>query len=99
MIAISTAYQASVNNFIKNQPLNLIRYKGTYINAKWLEGLRITVKVSQNLFDKGFFNGDICEVLAELENGNLWIKRLEDNHQDIVDKKYLRRAEWQKYDF
>lgn len=96
---MTITYESKINTFIKNQPFIQVRFKGSDINVKWLEGAHIIVKVTQNLYNKGFYNGDICEVLAELENGNLWIKRLKDNHQDIIEKIHLKRATWEKYDF
>lgn len=84
--------------YIKEQPSMPIRYKGIAIQGKWVKEAYIVVKVCRNLWIEGFMNGDICEVLADFDNGNAWIKRLSDNYEEIVAKKYLKIPVWDAYE-
>lgn len=96
---MTSTYQNRIQKFIKNQPIVTVRYEESYVKVKWLKGLNITAKVSKNLYNEEFFNGDICEVLAELNNDYLWISRVADDHQKLVEKKYLKIAAWEACDF
>lgn len=84
--------------FIDKQPLMPIQFQGRSIIGKWIEGADIIVRVSINLYDQGFLNRDICRVLAELDYENMLIKRLEDGHEGIIEKKFLELPVWKSYD-
>ncbi len=84
-------------DYINNMPITQIRFNGGKYIGRDISGAHIVVKVIMNLFNPGFFNMDICEVIAELPNNQILIKRQTDNHMDIVDRKYVEIPIWQPY--
>lgn len=72
---------------------------GHAYRGKHLESLHLIVQVKINVFESGFFNGDICTVMYEGEDGRLVIKRFKDGYIDMIDKKQLSFPTWGAYPF
>lgn len=72
---------------------------GEEIKGKDLRSLYLVVRVARNLFEKALNNMDICYVLGETKDNELVIKRIEDNHIAVVDKKSVQFPEWKPYEF
>ena len=70
-----------------------------YITGKILYGLHLIVSVRRNLYEEGFMNGDVCQVLGETLEGQLVLKRLEDSKEGIINKNDVKSAEWVSYKF
>ena len=90
-----------VNHFIENTALigNITVINGEQIYGKILNGLYLVVKTNINLYEVGFFNGDVCLVLGETLDGKLVLKRIKDNKEGIVKKAQVSSAEWVPYKF
>lgn len=65
--------------------------------GKMLDHLGLIVKAKFNLFESELWNGDICRVVAQLDNGNLYIKRLEDGKVAEVSKEKVSLPKWENY--
>ncbi|WCF11676.1 hypothetical protein NDS46_30480 (plasmid) [Paenibacillus thiaminolyticus] len=82
---------------IRNYPSENIPELQT--NGKMLKEIDLIVKVNINVYKEGFLNRDICRVVAQLDNGALYIKRLEDGHKGIVSKEQVSFPKWERYSF
>lgn len=67
--------------------------------GKMLEQIDIIVKVNVNIYDVSFMNRDVCRVIAQLDDGNLYVKRLEDGQKAIIPKAKVSLPKWEKYKF
>ena len=98
---MSKAFEARIRQVINERTDTEVFeiMNGKKILGKNLQSLYLVVKVAINLPHEGFCNMDVCYVLGETHDGKLVIKRIEDNHKGIVDKKHVRFPEWKPYDF
>ncbi|ADO59640.1 hypothetical protein [Paenibacillus polymyxa] len=92
-----TLVNDKIAEHIKNLPSKKI--PELQMTGKMLEQIDLIVKVKVNIHEVGFLNRDICRVLAHLDNGNLYIKRLEDGHKGIVSKVQVSFPKWENYSF
>lgn len=90
-----------VKYFIENtaQTGTITILDGEKITGKILYGLYLVVKTNINLYQVGFMNGDVCLVLGETNDGELVLKRIEDNKEGIVNKNQVSSADWVPYKF
>ena len=95
------AMDSKIKDYIENKAQidTITILEGKHVTGKILYGLYLTVIVRQNLFGVGFMNGDVCLVLGETLDGQLVLKKLEDNKEGIVNKNQVRIAEWVPYKF
>ena len=95
------AMDERIKEFIKNEALigTITILNGEHIKGKILYGLYLVVKTNINLYDIGFFNGDVCLVRGETLDNNLVIKRIKDQKEGIVDKNKISSADWITYKF
>lgn len=94
---MSTMMDERIAEYIKNYPSESI--PELQMNGKMMEQIDLIVRVNINIHEIGFLNRDVCRVIAHLNDGNIYIKRLEDGHKGIVSKNQVSLPKWERYSF
>ena len=78
--------------------IGLIDVNGEEIKGKYLEDIDLIVRVNINIHKVGLFNRDICRVIGETIDEKIIVKKLEDDHVGIVEKRQVDLPMWLEYD-
>jgi len=99
-IRASNRMKEVIRKHINDQPIcpTIAIINGERIQGKYLENIDLIVRINTNIHQYGLCNRDICRVVGEVIDGNIVVKRLEDNHVGIVEKRQVDLPMWLEYD-
>jgi len=98
-IEASNRVNELIKKHISKLPIiGLIDVNGEEIKGKYLEDIDLIVRVNINIHKVGLFNRDICRVIGETIDEKIIVKKLEDDHVGIVEKRQVDLPMWLEYD-
>lgn len=88
-----------IPHYIAELPLVSISVLGETYQGKQIENLDLIVRININIPSEMFLNGDICRVIAILDNNLVVVKNLEDARIGVVDKTQILYPNWSSFPF